>query len=99
VRDHRALYRSLLDSLVFTRKLKAVLAEHIRRQMARHRPPPTRDKTMLEIAVNHMLAALVGLLEWWLAHDCRPDTDYMAHLYERLIVKATWQALFSSSPE
>ena len=98
VRAQPALYRSVLDSLVFTRKLKTVLAEHVRRQMARHRPPPTRDKMLRDIAVNHMLTALVGLLEWWLAHACQPPAEKMAEIYERLIVQATWMALLNGAP-
>ena len=98
VRQHEALYRSILDSLVFTRKLKGVLAEHIRKQLARHRQPRTRDKLLGEIAVHHMMTAVVGLIEWWLAHGLQPDAEQMAQIYERLIVQGTWQALFETTP-
>ena len=98
VRDHQALYRSLLDSPVFARKLKKLLAEHIRRQVARHRQRRAKASQLEEIAVNHMVAALVGLIEWWLGHNLEPPAEQMGQIYERLIIQATWQALLDGPP-
>jgi len=98
VHAHQALYRSILDSLVFTRKLKAILTEHIRGQLSQHRPPGPADDTLAEIAVNHMVTSLVGLIDWWLAHGLRPEVDEMARIYDRLIIGATWQALLEARP-
>lgn len=93
VHEHPALYRSILDSAVFTRKLKNVLAEHIHRQAAGHHAHGTLDRVLQDIAVHHMMTAVVGLIEWWLEHDLQPDADEMGQIYERLVVEATWQAL------
>ncbi len=98
VRDHQALYRSLLESRLFTQKLKKLLSEHIRRQVARHRRPRARAGLMEDIAVNHMVAALVGLIEWWLERNLEPPAEQMAGIYERLIIQATWQALLDGPP-
>ena len=98
VRAHEALYRSLLDSRVFTRKLKKLLAKHIERQVARHRRPRARRTVMEAIAVNQMVAGLVGLIEWWLEQGLAPEAAQMGEIYERLIIRATWEALLGGQP-
>ncbi len=93
VHEHPALYRSILDSVVFTRKLKNALAKHIQRQAAGHHAHGILDSVLQDIAVHHMMTAVVGLIEWWLEHDLQPDAAEMGRIYERLVVEATWQAL------
>jgi AcrR family transcriptional regulator len=93
VAEHAALYRSILDSLVFTRKLRKLFAEHTQRHMAQHSLPDAHSVVPLEIAVNHSATGLVNLIEWWLDHDLCPPVEQMAEIYNRLIIEATWNAL------
>ena len=93
VKENQPLYRSILDSHVFARKLRKLLSEHIRRQIVRHGRPRAKEAVLQEIAVNHMATALVSLIEWWLGHGLEPSIDQMGQIYDRLIIQATWQTL------
>jgi AcrR family transcriptional regulator len=93
VRENTTLYRSLLDSLLFTRKLKRLFAEHIGRHARSHAPYPADPAISLEVAVNHMASSLVSLIEWWLGNGLQPPVEQMARIYDRLVIGATWQAM------
>jgi AcrR family transcriptional regulator len=47
----------------------------------------------IELAANHMVAAIIGLIEWWLERELPLPVEEMARIYERLIIQATWIAL------
>ncbi len=98
VRDNAALYRSILDSLVFRRKLKILFAGHIGRRIAVHTTSPPAPGVFLEVVVNHMAVSLVGLIEWWLENDLQPPVEQTAQIYDRLIIRATWHAMLAEKP-
>lgn len=93
VADHVALYRSILDSLAFARKLRSHVMERIRSHLKSHADVVPVPAIPVEIAAQHMTSSLLGLVEWWLAHDQPYDVPFMATIYERLIIQATWYVM------
>jgi hypothetical protein len=51
-----------------------------------------------EIAANHMVSSLLGLVEWWISNEMPYSVERMAVVYERLIIGATWYAIESENP-
>jgi hypothetical protein len=47
----------------------------------------------IELAAHHMVVALVGLIQWWLDNHLKLSVEEMARVYQRLIIRATWNAL------
>lgn len=88
-RDHRALFQVLLGSqgaLPARQHVQATIAS-IFRDSCR----PLRESHLVpaEVAANHMAAALLALIEWWLAHEMPYPPDHMARIYDRLVIAAT----------
>ena len=95
VSENKSLYRSILDSHTFSRQLR----EHVRGLVQQHLdhhtdqiPSPTIP---LDVAAQHMVSSLLGIIDWWLSHDQPYSIEQMALIYERLIIQATWHALES----
>jgi AcrR family transcriptional regulator len=98
VQENATLFRSILDSLVFTRKLRALITEHTQKSIGLHILPLPDLAIPLDIAVNHMATAVVSLIEWWLEHDLQPSPDQMAQIYDRLAIRGTWHAIQVENP-
>jgi AcrR family transcriptional regulator len=98
IAENQSLYRSILDSQNFTRKFrehsKKMVSEHIEKHID-HISTPSFP---VEIAAQHMVSSLIGLIDWWLANDLFCTIERMAAIYERLIIQATWHALDSENP-
>jgi len=88
VKENAAAFRSILDSLVFTRKLRQSLMDHIRRGMKRQGFLPSRSAIPPEVVVHHMAVSVIGLVEWWLDEKMQTPVDKMARIYEWLIRQA-----------
>jgi AcrR family transcriptional regulator len=88
-----SLYRAVLRSRAFSRKLQnhvqGMMLSHLRSHGAQGEAVPIP----VEIAALHMVSSLLALVDWWLAHGMQPSVDRMAAIYERLIIRSTWQAL------
>jgi AcrR family transcriptional regulator len=88
-----SLFRGILGSHAFRRRLRdhvqATTLAHLKNHAALVEPTPIP----LEIAASHMVSSLFGLIDWWLDHRMEPPIERMAAMYERLIIRATWQAL------
>jgi AcrR family transcriptional regulator len=97
VADHAALYRSILDSQPFARKLREHVVARIRAHLDSHAADLPAPAIPLEIAAQHMVSSLLGLVDWWLVNAQPYPVPYMATLYERLIIQATWYALIPSN--
>jgi AcrR family transcriptional regulator len=93
VQKYEGLYRSILQSWEFVGKLKKLLAGRIEGHIHRHSLEMEDLAFPVELAANHMVAALIGLIEWWLEKDMPFPVEEMARIYERLIIQATWYAL------
>lgn len=99
VQANESLYRGILDSLVFTRKLRRLFADLVERHVREHMPDPGEHQILMSAAVHHMVAALIGMIEWWLEGDRAVPLEHMAELYDRLIIRATWHALLANPSE
>lgn len=44
-----------------------------------------------EIAANHMAAASMELIDWWLRHDMLYSPERMGQIFQQLIMQGTWQ--------
>jgi AcrR family transcriptional regulator len=95
VQKYQGLYRSILHSQNFVDKLKHLLAQRVEDHLQRHTPELDEVAFPIEVAANHMVAGLIGLIEWWLEKDMSLPVEEMARIYERLIVQATWYALLA----
>jgi AcrR family transcriptional regulator len=93
VQKHAGLYRSILQSQEFARKFKKQLAQRVESHLERHAANLGALAFPIEVSANHMVAALVGLIEWWLERAMSLSVEEMAQIYERLIIRATWYAL------
>jgi AcrR family transcriptional regulator len=93
VQKYRGLYRSILQSPDFVGKLKKLLVQRVEGHIQRHAVELGDLAFPIELAANHMVAGIIGLIEWWLERDMPLPVEEMARIYERLIIQATWIAL------
>jgi AcrR family transcriptional regulator len=93
VQKYVGLYRSILQSQDFVRKLKKLLIKLVEGHIQRHANELDDLAFPVELAANHMVSAIIGLIEWWLERDMPLPIEEMARIYERLIIQATWMAL------
>jgi hypothetical protein len=93
VQKYEGLYRSILHSWEFVGKLKKLLARRVEGHIQRHAGELEDLAFPVEVAANHMVAALLGLIEWWLEKALPLPVEEMARIYERLIIQASWYAL------
>ena len=88
-RDHRALFQVLLGSQGALQARQHVQATIASIFLDSCRPLHESRLVPAEVAANHMAAALLALIEWWLAHEMPYPTDHMAQIYDRLVIAAT----------
>lgn len=94
ISDNAALYRSILDSRAFSRKLREHITLIVRAQIVEnHADELQLSQIPLDIAAHHIVASLLGLADWWLSNSQPYTVAQMARFYERLVVQATWHAL------
>jgi AcrR family transcriptional regulator len=93
VQKYEGLYRSILQGQEFVRKLKKLLARRVAAHIQRHSGDLDDLAFPIDLAAHHMVAGLIGLVEWWLEEDMALPVEEMARIYKRLIVQATWYAL------
>jgi AcrR family transcriptional regulator len=93
ISDNQTLYRAILSSHAFTHKLRSRVSEMMLEHIKGHSDHVLRSEIPLEAAAVHMVSSLVGLIEWWLEREMQPSVEKMASIYERLIIRATWQGL------
>jgi hypothetical protein len=59
----------------------------------RHAEQLESSEVPLEIAANHMVVSILGLVEWWLVNNLRYPVEQMGSIYRRLVIEATWHAI------
>jgi len=94
VQLYKGLYNSIIHSPEFVDKLKQLLSKRIESQIQHHRVLK-QPAFPIELAAHHMVAALIGLIEWWLDTGLELPVEEMSQIYKRLIIQATWFALDS----
>jgi AcrR family transcriptional regulator len=98
ISKNHSLYSSILNSQTFTRKLGEQIKNVIQIHLDDHAQQIASPAIPIEIAAQHMVSSLLGLIDWWLANDSPYTIERMAMIYERLIVQATWHALDPDNP-
>jgi len=98
VSKNRPLYRSILDSHTFTKKLREHLKKMVQTHLSSHAQQISQPAIPIEIAAQHMVSSLLGLIDWWINQKQPYSIDQMATIYERLIIQATWHALGKDNP-
>jgi len=93
VAQNTSLYRGILGSRAFNRRLRAHVQGMMVAHLKSHAGVVTSTPIPLEVAALHMVSSLLGLVEWWLEHKMQLPVERMAAIYDRLIIRATWQAL------
>jgi AcrR family transcriptional regulator len=93
VQKYEGLYRSILKSPEFVQQLKGLLIRRTEEHMLGEAVTPEQPAFPLELAANHIVTALIGMIEWWLDEGQPQPVEEMARIYERLIIQATWYAL------
>jgi AcrR family transcriptional regulator len=91
------------NSLLFRVLLRSQGASQVRQQtltaietifLNNCQPLCTKEKLIpSQIAVHHIAASLLSLIEWWLEHDMPYPVDKMGEVYDQLIIQATLTAL------
>jgi AcrR family transcriptional regulator len=95
VAKNRSLYRGILDSHTFTRKLRDHIRTTVRKHIDSHAEEISSSEIPIDVAAQHMVSSLLGLIDWWLAEDIPYPIERMAMIYDRLIIQATWDVLRS----
>jgi AcrR family transcriptional regulator len=93
VQKYEGLYRSILQSHKFVPRLKKLIAQQVETHIRRHAHRLGDPALPTEVAANHMVVSLVGLIEWWLDNHMSLPVEKMARIYDRLVIRATWYAL------
>jgi len=93
VEGNHAMYRGVLESQMFSKKLKDYLSEMVQVHMDRHNNLVPAQSIPFEIAANHMVSSIMGLIDWWITNAMPYSKERMAVVYERLVIRATWHAL------
>ncbi len=99
VSKNQSLYRGILDSHTFTRKLRNHIRNIVRKHLDGHAEEISSSPIPIEIAAQHMVSSLLGLIDWWLTEDAPYSLERMAMIYDRLIIQATWHALRYEAPD
>jgi AcrR family transcriptional regulator len=95
--ENQWLYRAILDSHTFTRRLSDHVGEMMLGHLQSHSGLPDPNFPY-QIAAVHMVSSLLGLINWWLDSDHSIPVESMAEIYDRLIVRATWWAITPGEP-
>lgn len=93
VQKYQGLYRSILQSQAFIPQLRKLLRLRIEAHMRSHVEDLDQAAFPMDLAANHMVVALMGLIEWWLEKKQSLPVEEMGRIYERLIIQATWYAM------
>ena len=92
VQANEALYRVLLSDRGpqhFLQRVQETAAGVVMRDYDGYHNP----LIPVEVAANHVIAAVFALVKWWLDHDMPYPPERMAQIYWHLIVDATRRAL------
>ena len=93
VESNQAMYRGVLDSHIFTKKLRNHLSAMVQSHLNNHKNQVPKQSIPLEIAANHMVSSVLGMIDWWITNGMPFSKERMAVVYERLVIGATWHAL------
>jgi len=94
VQANSPFYRVLLRSLGAGQVRQQTLTAIETIFLTSCKPLSAREKLIPhQIAAHHMAVSLLSLIEWWLEHEMPYPVERMGQMYDRLIIKATLNAL------
>ena len=93
IAENGALYKSILSSIPFSRKLRDNLVTLVGGHISRHAGDFAHTAIPLDVAALHIVASMLGLIAWWLEQEKPYSVERMAMVYDRLLIGATWYAL------
>lgn len=96
VQAHSELCRVLISSRGSIALLNQIRAAGVRSTLI-HFQPQEESAIPAEIAANHLVAATIALIQWWLEHDMPYPPERMAMIYRDLIITPTRTAAFQTS--
>lgn len=86
IHDHSEVCRVLLGSQGPAALVRRVIEEGAQRVVREHMP--RQEGTVpVEIAANHVVAATIALIQWWLDHDMPYPPQRMGAIYAELIYR------------
>jgi hypothetical protein len=99
VQEHSELCRVLLSSHGPAALLKPVRETSMQQLMARQatqpspQSPSTRPEQVVpvEILANHLAAASLALIQWWLEQDMPYPPERMGQIYDALIMQRNYE--------
>jgi AcrR family transcriptional regulator len=94
--EHSDFYRNIFESASFIKRFRERLAEIMLLDIQRKNLPA--PPIPIEIIANHLAAALLALMEWWLTHRQPYPPEQMGEIYEQLIIKGTWSVIPPNTP-
>jgi AcrR family transcriptional regulator len=98
VSKNSALYRSILESHSFSRQLRHHVKKMVQGHLDDHAHQITSSTISIEVAAQHMVSSLLGLIDWWLSEKQPYSINRMGVIYDQLIIGATWYALGVKDP-
>jgi AcrR family transcriptional regulator len=95
VQQHSELCRVLLGSQGSTLLMRRVQEAGINQVLRQHTP---REDSPVppDIAANHLVAASIALIQWWLDHDMPYPPERMGTIYSELIIRPTQTIAFNT---
>lgn len=81
---HPAFFRTVLSSQGTSRVLNNV-QQNIVAYLVETSLIPADDLVPAEIAANHFVVSVLGLIRWWLDHDMPYSIEQMAAIYSRIM--------------
>jgi AcrR family transcriptional regulator len=88
VARHETLYRVLLGGLyssAIAQKAQEIVAEQVKQQLK----VPDTSAIPLDIAINHVAAATLGMVRWWLDRGMPYPPERMGPIYADLVLRPT----------
>lgn len=98
VQEHSELCRVLLSSRSSSALQLQIRMAGVRSALAQNQPRP-ESLIPAEIAANHLVAASIALIQWWLEHAMPYPAERMAAIYRELIVMPTRTLAFQPQPD
>ncbi len=92
VQDHEPLYQVIFSGCGVNPVLQQIQVE-IQKEIMNTYQELSASAIPLDIAANHVVIAILGLIKWWLEHGKPHPVERMGQIYSELIIRATERAL------
>ena len=97
VQEHREVVHVILRSNNTASLIQRIMLVSAPNVLQEHAPRPASPVPM-EIAIHHLVAASIHLIDWWLEHNMPYSPERMGTIYKELIVQPTQHIAFDDPP-